>query len=46
MGEYYKENKKYLLILAGIIVLNWAFGFDARFTAINLLWVFINVVKI
>lgn len=46
MKDYLKENKKYLLIVAGIIALNWTFGFDARFTVINLLWVFINVVKL
>jgi hypothetical protein len=46
MKEYILKHKKFLIILTGIALLNWYFGFDARFTIINLLWIFINVVKI
>jgi hypothetical protein len=46
MKEYLVKHKKYLIILAGIVALNGYYGFDARFTIINLLWVLINVVKI
>lgn len=46
MKEYFIKNRKFLLILLGILALNWYYGFDARFTIINLLWIFINVVKI
>lgn len=46
MKPYLKENRKFLIILAAIIALNWHFGLDARFTIINLTWVFINLVKI
>jgi len=46
MKEYFVKHRKFLIILIGIIALNCCFGFDARFTIINLLWVFINVVKI
>lgn len=46
MKEYFVYHKKFFIILIGIIALNWYYGFDARFTIINLLWVFINVVKI
>ena len=37
------ENQKYLIILNGIILLNAAFGFDLRFTIINLLWILISL---
>jgi hypothetical protein len=40
------RHKRFGLILLGIIALNFVYGFDARFTIINLLWVFINIVKI
>ena len=46
MKEYLVKHRKFLIILTGIVALNWYYGFDARFTIINLLWVFINVVKI
>ncbi len=46
MKEYILKNKKFLVILAGIIALNYYYGFDAKFTIINLLWIFINIVKI
>jgi len=32
------KYKKPIVIIIGIIVLNICFGFDARFTIINLLW--------
>lgn len=41
-----KRHKRFGIILAGIITLNIAYGFDARFTIINLLWIFISIVKI
>lgn len=44
--SYIAKNKRFTIILAGIIVLNFSYGFDARFTIINLLWIFINIVKI
>ena len=43
---YLGRHKRFVLILAGIIGLNLYFGFDARFTIINLLWIFISIVKI
>lgn len=43
---YLLKNKKFLIILIGIVALNWFYGFDARFTIINLLWIFINIVKL
>lgn len=46
MKEYFLKHKKFAIILIGIIGLNCFYGFDARFTTINLLWIFINVVKI
>ena len=33
-----RKYKKPLIIIPGIILLNLVFGFDARFTIINLLW--------
>jgi hypothetical protein len=44
--NYTKQHKRFLIILAGIIALNAAYGFDKRFTIINLLWVLINVIKL
>lgn len=35
------RNRKPVVILTGIIVLNSVFGFDARFTLINLLWLLV-----
>jgi hypothetical protein len=43
---YISRHKRFGIILAGIITLNMVYGFDARFTAINLLWVAISVIKI
>jgi hypothetical protein len=39
--ELVKKYKKPLVIVAGIIALNFAFGFDPRFTIINLLWLLV-----
>lgn len=43
---YTKEHRRFLVILIGIVGLNFLYGFDMRFTIINLLWVLINVVKL
>ncbi len=43
---YLKEHRRFSIILIGIVALNYHYGFDEKFTIINLLWVFINVVKI
>lgn len=40
------RHKRFLVILAGIVALNFAYGFDPRFTIINLLWIAISVIKI
>lgn len=40
------RHKRFGIVLAGIIALNIAYGFDARFTLINLLWILISIVKI
>ncbi len=44
--EFLKQNKKLIIILTGVTLLNAYYGFDAKFTIINLLWVLINVIKI
>ncbi|MCX6207918.1 MAG: hypothetical protein NTZ59_00075 [Bacteroidetes bacterium] len=38
MKLFIQKNKKRIVITLGIIALNIAYGFDARFTIINLLW--------
>jgi hypothetical protein len=43
---YLMRHKRFGIILVGIIVLNLVYGFDPRFTAINLLWIAISVFKI
>jgi hypothetical protein len=43
---YLKRHKRFGLIIFGIVVLNAAYGFDPRFTIINLLWILISVIKI
>jgi len=43
---YLGRHKRFLLIILGIVSLNFAYGFDARFTIINLLWIAISVLKI
>ena len=42
---YTKQHRKFFIILIGIVALNAVYGFDAKFTIINLLWVLINVIK-
>lgn len=44
--NYLARHKRFMIILAGIIVLNMIYGFDARFTIINLMWIGISVIKI
>ena len=36
-----KQHKKKIVILSGILILNLVFGFDPRFTIINLLWLLV-----
>jgi hypothetical protein len=36
-----RKNKKRFLIIPGIVILNLIYGFDARFTLINLLWLLV-----
>ena len=43
---YVKRHKRFGIILIGIVALNLTMGFDARFTIINLLWIFISVAKV
>jgi hypothetical protein len=43
---YLGRHKRFGVILLGIITLNMVYGFDPRFTVINLLWILISVVKI
>lgn len=38
---FIKRIKKPLVIIAGITILNLIFGFDWRFTIINLLWLLV-----
>lgn len=44
--DYTGRHKRFLIILAAILCLNLIYGFDARFTIINLLWILISVLKI
>jgi hypothetical protein len=41
LKNFLLKRKKPIIILLAIIVLNVIFGFDARFTIINLLWLLI-----
>jgi len=43
---YLLRHKRFGIILLGIITLNMVYGFDPRFTIINLLWIAISVIKI
>lgn len=43
---YTSRHKRFLVIILGILVLNAIYGFDLRFTIINLLWILISIVKI
>ena len=38
MKDIIIKHKKPIVIIIGLTVLNLYFGFDARFTIINLLW--------
>ena len=46
VAAYLKRHKRFGIILLGIISLNLIYGFDARFTVINLLWITISIAKI
>jgi len=46
MISYLARHKRFGIILAGIITLNIIYGFDARFTIINLMWIAISIIKI
>lgn len=46
LTAYMSRHRRFGIILIGIFALDLAFGFDARFTIINLLWVLISVIKI
>ncbi len=41
MKELLKKYKKPAVITASIIVLQFIFGFDAKFTIINLIWLIV-----
>ncbi len=43
---YLLRHKRFGVILTGIIILDIVYGFDPRFTIINLLWIAISVLKI
>lgn len=44
--SYLKRHKRFGIILLGVIGLNLAYGFDPRFTIINVLWILISLIKI
>lgn len=44
--HYLGRHKRFVIIICAIVGLNAMYGFDARFTIINLLWILISVVKI
>ena len=46
IAAYLGRHKRFGIIIAGIIVLNMVYGFDARFTIINFLWIIISIAKI
>ena len=46
MKTYLLRHKRFGAILVGVLSLNVIYGFDPRFTIINLLWIAINVIKI
>jgi hypothetical protein len=43
---YLLRHKRFGIILTGIIALNMIYGFEPRFTIINVLWIAISVIKI
>ncbi len=46
LAAYISRHKRFGIIIIAIVALNAIYGFDARFTIINLLWILISVVKI
>jgi len=46
MKNYLYQQRRFLVILVGIVALNAYYGFDARFTIMNLLWAAINIIKL
>lgn len=46
ISTYLNRHKRFAIIIAAIIILNIVFGFDPRFTIINLLWILISLIKI
>jgi hypothetical protein len=43
---YLGRHKRFLVIVFAILILNYYYGFDPRFTIINLLWIGISIIKI
>jgi len=41
MRGFYLTHKKKVIIILSIVALNMVFGFDARFTVINLVWLMV-----
>ncbi len=41
MKEYILKHKKPIIITLSLTILNLYFGFDARFTIINLIWLLV-----
>jgi hypothetical protein len=39
-----KKHKRFGVIVFGIVALNFLYGFDLRFTFINILWILINII--
>ncbi len=46
LTTYLHRHKRFGIIVIAIVALNFAYGFDVRFTIINILWIFISVAKI
>ena len=44
--DYLSRHKRFGIILLAILLLNLYYGFDPRFTIINLVWIVISVSKI
>ena len=41
MKKFVITHKKKIIITASVIILNLVFGFDAKFTIINFIWIFL-----
>jgi hypothetical protein len=41
MKTFLEKNKKPIVIISAIVALNVIFGFDIRFTIINLIWLLV-----